>query len=76
MTISDEWDKWERFKSHKIWSYFILIDIDKLFHTKSRWPRVIANMMFYSGIFHSVYILYYYISWLLYYMAVGDTSFP
>ena len=69
MTRSKDWDRKERWQSHKIWSYLALLDTDRLFHTKSRVPRIFGNMMFYSGIFHTVYIATYYLEWLIYYLT-------
>ena len=74
--FSDDWDHTERWKSSKIWDYLSLLDVDKWFHTKHRWHRSFANIMFYSGIFHTIMILNYYIGWALYYSVSGDTSFP
>ena len=76
MTKANDWDKTERWKSHKIWSYLSLLDIDKLFHTKHRWHRSFANIMFYSGVFHVAMILNYYVGLALYYSVQGDPLLP
>ena len=76
ITDMDRWDKTERWKSHKIWSYFRLLDIDKLFHTKRMWHRPFANIMFYMGIFHVAMWINYYVGLALYYSVQGDPLLP
>ena len=76
MTKSNNWDKKERWKSHKIWEYIRLLDVDKWFHTKRMWHRSFANIMFYIGVFHVAMIISYYVGWALYYAVQGGTSFP
>lgn len=71
MRDMDDWDSKERWRSHKIWSYLALLDTDKLFHSRHRWLRTFGNIMVYSGIFHTVYISYYYMGWIFYYATGG-----